>query len=87
LRDAAKLAKEIHTKNPQFIFELIQNAEDNEYEEDIKPKIRFIVDSDYLIIRNNEKGFGEKNVWALCGIGETTKTNKALTEVSFLRRQ
>lgn len=78
LRDAAKLAKEIHTKNPQFIFELIQNAEDNEYEEDIKPKIRFIVDSDYLIIQNNEKGFGEKNVWALCGMGETTKTNKTL---------
>jgi len=77
LKDASKLAKEIHTKNPHFIFELIQNAEDNEYK-DFKPTIRFIIDTDYLIIRNNERGFDEKNVWALCGIGETTKTNKSL---------
>ena len=77
LKDASKLAKEIHTKNPHFIFELIQNAEDNEYEENIYPKIKFIISSDRLVIQNNEKGFEEKNVWALCGIGETTKT-KAL---------
>ncbi|MCW3135592.1 MAG: hypothetical protein N2V77_01430, partial [Canidatus Methanoxibalbensis ujae] len=77
LKDASKLAKEIHTKNPHFIFELIQNAEDNEYEKNIYPKIKFIISSDQLVIQNNEKGFEEENVWALCGIGETTKT-KAL---------
>ena len=49
LKDASKLAKEIHTKNPHFIFELIQNAEDNEYE-DCTPTIRFIIDSGRLII-------------------------------------
>jgi len=76
LKDASKLAKEIHTKNPHFIFELIQNAEDNEYE-DRTPTIKFIIDSGRLIIQNNEKGFEEKNVLALCGIGGTTKT-KAL---------
>lgn len=76
LSDASKLAREIHTRNPHFIFELIQNAEDNEYENPM-PTLRFIVDSDYLIIQNNERGFEEENVWALCGIGETTKT-KAL---------
>jgi len=74
LKDASKLAKEIHTRNPHFVFELIQNAEDNKYEENICPKIRFIISSDRLVIQNNEKGFEEKNVWALCGIGETTKT-------------
>ncbi len=77
LKNASKLAKEIHTRNPHFVFELIQNAEDNKYEENIRPKIRFIISSDWLVIQNNEKGFEEKNVWALCGIGETTKT-KAL---------
>jgi len=76
-KDASRLAKEIHTKNPHSIFELIQNAEDNEYGRGITPKIRFIIDLDRLIIQNNEKGFEEKNVCALCGIGRTTKT-KAL---------
>jgi len=76
LKDSSKLAKEIHTKNPHFIFELIQNAEDNEYEGHT-PTTKFIIDSGRLIIQNNEKGFEKKNVWALCGIGETTKT-KAL---------
>lgn len=73
LEDASKLAKEIHTKNPHFILELLQNAEDNEYTHGT-PEIRFIINSDRLIIQNNERGFEEKNVWALCGIGETTKT-------------
>jgi len=77
LKDAAKLVKEIHTRNPRFIFELIQNAEDNEYEENIKPKIKFIVDSDRLIIQNNEKGFDAEDVKDLCGIGSSRKT-KAL---------
>lgn len=73
LKDASKLAKEIHTKNPHFIFELIQNAEDNEYEHPI-PAIKFIIDSDYLIIQNNEKGFEAENVRKLCGIGGSTKS-------------
>jgi len=80
LESASELAKEIHTKKPHFIFELIQNAEDNEYE-DRTPTIRFIIDSGRLIIQNNEKGFEEKNVWALCGIGPrkgSTKGNKSL---------
>ncbi|ALV63679.1 hypothetical protein ADU37_CDS19800 [Thermococcus sp. 2319x1] len=77
-RDAAKLAEDIHTKKPHFIFELIQNAEDNEYEKDVIPKIKFVLTSDYLIIQNNETGFKEENVWALCKIGGSTKTNKSL---------
>ena len=77
LKDASKLAKEIHTKNPHFIFELIQNADDNKYENS-KPTIRFIIDSDRLIIQNNEKGFEEENVKKLCEIGGTTKENKTL---------
>ena len=76
LNDASKLAKEIHTKNPHFIFELVQNAEDNEYE-DNTPTIKFIIDKELLIIQNNEMGFEKKNVRALCGIGGTTK-KKAL---------
>jgi len=77
-RDVAKLAEDIHTKKPHFIFELIQNAEDNEYKNDVIPKIKFILTSDCLIVQNDEIGFKEDNVWALCKIGGSTKTNKSL---------
>jgi len=77
-RKAAKLADDIHTKKPHFIFELIQNAEDNEYKNDVTPKVKFILTSDCLIVQNNETGFKEENVQALCYIGGTTKTNKSL---------
>ncbi len=77
IKDAARLAREIDTKTTQFIFELIQNAEDNDYEQSEAPKIKFISLPDRLIIQNNEKGFQRENVWALCGVGESTK-EKAL---------
>lgn len=74
--DASRLASDLHTEKPHFILELIQNAEDNDYDENVKPTVKFINLGDKLILQNNEKGFNEKNVWALCGIGETTKQNK-----------
>lgn len=76
LKHASRLTKDINSKKPYFIFELIQNADDNTYES-VEATIRFIIGGGKLIIQNNEKGFYEENVWALCGIGETTKT-KAL---------
>ncbi|MCD6398647.1 MAG: hypothetical protein J7L08_01895, partial [Candidatus Aenigmarchaeota archaeon] len=77
VKNASRLAKEIHTKNPHFLFELIQNAEDNEYKVHT-PTIKFIIDSSRFIIQNNEKGLEGKNARALCSIGDSTKTNKAL---------
>ena len=50
---ATKILKEIHTKRPYFVFELIQNAEDNEYAKGIKTKIRFVVSSDYICVQNS----------------------------------
>jgi len=78
LEDAASLAKEINTKKPHFILELIQNAEDNYYEDKVTPRLKFIIRHNDLIVQNNERGFEEANVRALCGIGETTKKNRSL---------
>ena len=78
LEDAASLAKEINTKKPHFILELIQNAEDNYYKDGVTPQVRFIIRRNDLVTQNNERGFEGKNVWALCGIGETTKKNRSL---------
>ncbi len=74
--DAARLASALHSEKPHFILELIQNAEDNDYDVNIKPKLRFIIQEDKLILQNNEKGFKDCNVDAICGIGGSTKRDK-----------
>ena len=78
LEDAAKLASEVNTEKLHFILELVQNADDNRYEDGVTPRIKFIVKEGELLIQNNEIGFEKDHVWALCGVGETTKTNKAM---------
>lgn len=70
---AANLVKDIYSKKPHFLLELIQNAEDNKYNENVEPKIKFTFDDKKIILQNNELGFNKNNVWALCSIGETTK--------------
>ena len=79
------LADDLYKKHTHFIFELIQNAEDNTYEEcaPYPPYISFrltktdpigIPGSDgALIIQNNEFGFTCHNVDAICAVGRTTK--------------
>ncbi|MDE0689289.1 MAG: hypothetical protein OXI61_14060 [Candidatus Poribacteria bacterium] len=79
------LAEGLYSKNLHFIFELIQNAEDNKYknQDRYQPYISFrltksdptcTVGSDgALIIENNEIGFNHDNVSAICAVGKTTK--------------
>ena len=74
------LAGELNAKGTHFIFELIQNAEDNDYPSGT-PCLRFEVRQQeiegtfgpVLIVHNNETGFREKHVQALCRVGESTK--------------
>jgi hypothetical protein len=78
----SKLAKDLYSKETHFIFELIQNAEDNSYS-NAEPSLVFkLVKTDptgtpnakgALIIQNNEIGFSSENVDAICEIGKTTK--------------
>jgi len=76
------LADELYKGDAHFIFELVQNAEDNAYEEPL-PYLSFrLTRSDptnsersdgALIIENNEIGFKSDNVDAICQVGKTTK--------------
>lgn len=69
-----------------FIFELLQNADDNGYEAGETPTLRFVLsDTDptdssnkegCLIVLNNEKGFSAANVRALCNVAASTKKNR-----------
>ena len=79
------LADDLYNKDIHFIFELIQNAEDNSYEKHSThpPYISFRLkktdptftsgSNGALIIQNNETGFNRENVNAICAVGETTK--------------
>ena len=79
------LADGLYSERPHFIFELIQNAEDNTYTEQptYPPFISFrLTKTDptnspgsdgALIIQNNEIGFMHDNVSAICAVGKTTK--------------
>ena len=79
------LADDLYNKHTHFIFELIQNAEDNVYNlrGPYPPYISFrLTKTDptctpgskgALIIQNNEIGFQRDNVDAICQVGKTTK--------------
>lgn len=79
------LADDLYNKDIHFVFELIQNAEDNLYAKHntYPPYISFrLTEMDptftsgsngALIIQNNETGFNRDNVEAICAVGETTK--------------
>jgi len=80
------LSEGLYSKETHFILELIQNAEDNRYSENVKPDLAFILLSDdptrtpeaegALVVVNNETGFRPEDVEALCAIGKTTKKKR-----------
>lgn len=69
------LSNELYTKENHFVLELLQNADDNTYLDDVQPTIQLKWDEGKGIIEisNNEVGFTERNVRALCDIGNSTK--------------
>ncbi|OAP55444.1 hypothetical protein AYL99_10417 [Fonsecaea erecta] len=66
------LADELYQKSTHFLLELIQNADDNEYDA-AEPSISLTYQNRRLRIDCNEKGFSEKNVEAICRVGSSTK--------------
>jgi hypothetical protein len=72
------LAKNLYTSNARFIFELLQNADDNEYRmaraAGQVPSVSFDVYSDKIVVECNEDGFTERNIRAICGVGNSSKT-------------
>ena len=75
--DSSSLAEELYKKPTRFIFELIQNAEDNQYKRahaaGADPYLNFLIDRDKIVIDSNEDGFLEENVEAICKVGASTK--------------
>lgn len=70
------LSKDLYSKKSHFLLELIQNADDNEYAEGVVPHLTLKVSSERLVLLNNEIGFSERNVRALCSVGDSSKAKK-----------
>ncbi|KAI1655267.1 hypothetical protein F4813DRAFT_186285 [Daldinia decipiens] len=72
------LAKNLYTKDVRWIFELLQNAEDNCFSRaessGIVPYVSFDVYKDRVVVKCNEDGFTEANLRAICKIGASSKT-------------
>ena len=68
------LSQELYAKDVHFVLELIQNAEDNTYPSDVVPEVRFTLTDDVILVQNNENGFSEANVRALCSVAKSSKT-------------
>lgn len=71
----SRLAKQIYGSGARFVFELLQNADDNTFDEDVEmPFISFKVHPNHIVVECNEKGFTEKDLDAICAVGQSTKT-------------
>lgn len=81
-----RLSEDLYSKDIHFVLELIQNAEDNTYDPNVKPDLTLILSSTdptatqgsdgALILVNNEVGFNAQNVEALCAVGVSTKKKR-----------
>ncbi|XP_041670873.1 protein NO VEIN isoform X2 [Cheilinus undulatus] len=74
-RSLDRLSTELYSKDTHFVLELIQNADDNSYlsEDSVVPALAFVVERDCITVLNNETGFQEKNIRAICDVGRSTK--------------
>uniref|UniRef100_A0A3Q2QWH8 Wu:fj29h11 n=1 Tax=Fundulus heteroclitus TaxID=8078 RepID=A0A3Q2QWH8_FUNHE len=74
-RSLDRLSTELYSKDTHFVLELIQNADDNSYpaEGGVVPALAFVVERDCITVLNNETGFQEKNIRAICDVGRSTK--------------
>jgi hypothetical protein len=73
---------DLYSKSAHFVLELVQNADDNSYAAGVVPTIEFHQKGqqqqqlEELVVCNNERGFREGDVEALCDVSRSTKTAK-----------
>ncbi|KAK0132689.1 hypothetical protein N1851_032434 [Merluccius polli] len=74
-RSLDRLSTELYSKDAHFVLELIQNADDNSYpaEGEVVPALALVVEKDCITILNNETGFQDQNIRAICDVGRSTK--------------
>ncbi|KAI5865504.1 hypothetical protein GGS23DRAFT_559520 [Durotheca rogersii] len=72
------LAKNLYSKDVRFLFELLQNADDNNFSHataaNHAPYVSFRVYKDRIVVDCNEDGFTKANIQAICNVGQSSKT-------------
>ncbi len=72
-RGLQRLSLELYSKDTHFVLELVQNADDNAYPGGVIPSLAFVISDDRISVLNNEVGFSEENIRAICDVGRSTK--------------
>ncbi|KAH6619159.1 hypothetical protein B0J18DRAFT_433424 [Chaetomium sp. MPI-SDFR-AT-0129] len=71
------LAKNLYTSSARFIFELLQNCDDNSYNRAEArhevPSVTFKVYHERIVLECNEDGFNKDNIVAISGTGQSSK--------------
>lgn len=72
-----RLAKEVYSSKARFVFELLQNADDNSYTQAIAgnqdPYVSFRIYPHRIVLECNEDGFTPENLRAICSVGRSSK--------------
>lgn len=73
-----RLAKNLYNSSARFVFELLQNADDNHFTKarsraDV-PCVLFRVFTRRIVLECNEDGFTRENLVAICNVGRSSKT-------------
>lgn len=70
------LSEDLYSKKSHFVLELVQNADDNDYAKGVTPELTLDVRPDRLVLTNNEIGFSEENIGAICKVGASSKAKE-----------
>ncbi len=72
------LPKDLYTSNARFVFELLQNTEDNDYSEALavgeEPFVSFSIFPDRIVVDCNDDGLTEDNLRAISATGNSFKS-------------
>jgi hypothetical protein len=78
LQQALKLlSASLYSSQVHFVMELIQNADDNQYAPSVTPTLRLQLFPHAVVVFNNEVGFSEANIVAVCNVNGSTKAHKS----------
>ncbi|TMW56870.1 hypothetical protein Poli38472_006880 [Pythium oligandrum] len=84
-RALKRLSDELYSEKTHFVLELLQNADDNSYPEGVSPRGTFVLtDDDSILFHNNEIGFSQANIQAICDVGASTKEQQTSSQVGLV---
>ncbi|KAK1827305.1 hypothetical protein QBC39DRAFT_314938 [Podospora conica] len=74
-------AGRLYSDSTHFLLELVQNADDNKYQDNVVPSMTFAYQhgdsrtGGTLRVDSNENGFSSANIQSICSAGESTKAD------------